>query len=461
MRGAAGRERIEATVAIIGGGLSGMAAAHRLAQLGVSDVVVLEAKERVGGRLLNERVGEGDGQVVDVGGQWCGPGHTQLIALAADTAVETFPSYAEGLALWDTPEQLWPYAGPTPELAPRSARALDDAVLALDELAGAVGAIAPWTAPDAVAVDRRTLAEWLDEVVDDEEARTVMELRMTLGFAMPTERVSLLHAASFFAGVGGWSGYGTRLTWRLHGGAQAIPLALAARLGDRVRLATPVRTVDQSTAARVTIGCDAVDVSAQRAIVALSPADCRPIVFTPALPPQRRLLHDLWQAGVQRKVYAVYDEPFWRDAGLSGWSLSMHSAPHMTFDNTSPGGAPGVLAGLMTLVAGPTSRSGHAVLVADPEERRAAVLNEYARRFGPRALEPIRYFETSWSGEPFLAGCVQPAPVRLLTTAGPALREPAGRLHWASTETAERWNGWMEGAAQAGARAAEEAAAQL
>ncbi len=81
-------------VAIIGAGLSGLVAAHRLVEAGVTNVVVLEASDRVGGRTLSHRLA--DGTTLDVGGQWAARAHTRLLALAAEMGVPTFPTYCQG-----------------------------------------------------------------------------------------------------------------------------------------------------------------------------------------------------------------------------------------------------------------------------------------------------------------------------------------------------------------------------
>jgi monoamine oxidase len=449
------REHVDTEVTIVGAGLSGLAAGHRLRREGIEDFVILEATDRVGGRLLNEPVCAGDEPVVEVGGQWCGPNHTALLELAEDVGVLPFPFHSDGSALLETPEGLIPYTGSTLPLEGASGEAMEAVVKRLDELARTTPPDAPWEAPNAAELDRMTVAAWLDSTAADPIARAVLDLRMTLSFTMPTERISMLHVAAFFAGVGGWDEYSKRLKYRLRGGAGLLPRAVARGLGDRVRLKRPARQIHEDPDS-VSVISDDVTVTSGRVILALSPGECRPISFTPQLPTGRRLLNEGWQNGGALKAHAVYETPFWRARALSGTTLSVTRFPCMTFDNSPPAGEPGVLGFLFTYGGGPLSVDANELLVADQEDRRQVILHAVAERLGDEALTPQRYFETSWLSQPYTAGCVNPAAPGVLTAAGAALRAPHGRVHWAGTETAAHWTGWMEGAVQAGQRAAGE-----
>jgi monoamine oxidase len=160
--------------------------------------------------------------------------------------------------------------------------------------------------------------------------------------------------------------------------------------------------------------------------------------------------------GAVIKCEAVYDKPFWRDAGLTGQAVSDASPVRITFDNTPPDGSPGVLLGFIEGAAareyGPKPAS----------ERRTAVLNNFATYFGDDALKPTAYYEKNWSAEEWTRGCYTGyMPPGALLDFGTALRDPVGRIHWAGTETATIWAGYMDGAVRSGQRAAKEALAGL
>jgi monoamine oxidase len=156
------------------------------------------------------------------------------------------------------------------------------------------------------------------------------------------------------------------------------------------------------------------------------------------------------------KCMAFYEEPFWRAAGLSGSAVSDPGPLSIIFDNSPPDGSPGIVVGFL---------EGHWARElgrAGPEERRAAVLENLARLFGPQAAGPERYMERNWTDEEWSRGCyVGYTGPGVLTAYGPALRAPIGPVHWAGTETATVWNGYMDGAIQSGERAALEVLAAL
>ena len=150
------------------------------------------------------------------------------------------------------------------------------------------------------------------------------------------------------------------------------------------------------------------------------------------------------------KCMAVYDEPFWRDDGLSGQAVSLPGPAQVVFDNTPPNGSPGLIGFL-------EGREARELGTLPEAERRDAVLKGLQRLFGRRAGHPTLYVEKDWSTEPYSRGCYAGVLGPGAWTAyGSALREPVDRIHWAGTETATRWMGYMDGAIQSGKRAAAE-----
>jgi monoamine oxidase len=152
----------------------------------------------------------------------------------------------------------------------------------------------------------------------------------------------------------------------------------------------------------------------------------------------------------------VYEEPFWRHAGLNGQLVADRGAVRLTFDDSPEDGSRGVLLGF---VAGNECRR---LDLIPEDERRRTVLDELVQAFGPKAAAPIDMVEQRWCAEPYTAG----GPVAvfspgLLSGCGPALRAPVGPVHWAGTETATRWCGYIDGAISSGERAADEVIAAL
>ena len=448
-------EQIDADVAVVGAGLAGLTAARDVVAAGAS-VVVLEARDRVGGRTLNEELG--DGKVVEVGGQWIGPTQDRLAALARELEVDTFPTYTRGENLIEHGGALRRYTGTIPRLSPLVLVDVEQAQRRLNRLARRVPLEAPWSAPRAVRLDSQTFATWLRRNVATSGARQLLELGTEAVWAAQPEDMSLLHVLFYVHSAGSlellFDTEGGAQQDRFVGGSQLVSIRLAERLGEeRVRLGAPVRRIVQDRDG-VTLEADGVAARARRAIVALAPTLAGRIAYEPPLPGYRDQLTQRMPLGAVAKCMAVFPEPFWRAEGLSGQATSTTGPVKLTFDNSPPDGEPGVLLGFLE------GRHARAAGRLPPAERRALVLGCFARFFGPRAARPERYVERLWAEEEWTRGCYGcHLPTGAWTGYGSALREPIGRLHWAGAETATVWNGYMDGAVSSGERAAREALA--
>jgi len=467
-------EQLEADVAIVGAGLAGLVAARQLAATGARPLVV-EARDRVGGRLLNEEIG--DGKVVEVGGQWIGPTQDRIAALAVALGVATFPTYDEGRHVVEMDGSRATFAGSFTDASLALVRDLSKAIsplalidfeqarVRLDRMARRVPLEAPWETPKARRWDGQTFATWVRRNTRTAAARSLFELVTEAVWAAEPADVSLLHVL-FYAHSG--SGFNSLIGTgggaqqdRFHGGSQRIALLMAEQLGaERVRLGSPVRRIEHSgdgVVVHAAGGSGApVSVRAQRAIVAVPPTIAGRIDYDPPLPALRDQLTQRMPQGSVIKTMAVYDEPFWRREGLSGQGTSDLGPARVTFDNSPPDGSPGVLLGFLE------GRFARHWATRPAPERREAILAGHARLFGPRAAQPVEFVERVWAEEEWTRGCYG----CLMTTGGwteygRALREPVGRLHWAGAETATVWNGYMDGAVRSGERAAAEVLAQI
>ena len=445
---------------MVGAGLSGLLAAYRLVEGGLRDVVVLEGRDRVGGRTLNQDLG--DGQVVEVGGQWAARSHERLLALARELGVETFPT-------WDTGKHiLWMHGrrhlfrgNPPLRAAPATFLDFAQSTARLERMARTLPHGEPWRASKAERWDALTLETWLRRGTFTRGARRLWQLVAALTLGGAPRDVSLLFVLHHLRGAGGLSALmdvaGGAQELRFEGGSQELSLRLAGALGERVVLDAPVERIEQ-TSAGLTIRHARGEVRTRFAIVAMSPADAERISVSPALPRKRTRLQQRTTMVSGFKVNAVYDEPFWREDGLSGQALSDTGPLTLSFDNSPPSGRPGVLMGFIGHLPDPQLSLSDDL--ADPALRREAVLGCLACYFGRRALDVRDYFEQDWGAEPFTEGCIPSLPPGVLTEAGEALVEPAGRIHWAGAESAPAWDGYMEGAVQAGDRAAREVLAR-
>ncbi len=447
----------DAEVLVVGAGFAGLTAARALDAAGTR-VAVLEARDRVGGRTLNAALA--DGAVVEMGGQWIGPTQERIAALATAVGVETFPTHTEGDNLLRLDGRLRRYSGTIPRLNPLALLDVGRTVRKLNRLAETIDPEAPWASERAAQLDATSLATWLERTLVSATAKHLMRVAGRTIWGAEPEELSLLHAAFYLRSAGSFELLtdvaGGAQQDRFVGGSQLIAERVAEALGDQVVLGSPVRRIEHGASEVVAITTAGTRVRAARAIVALPPALTAAIEFDPPLPPARAQLAQRMASGWLVKTTAIYSEPFWRADGLSGEALNAAGPVTMTFDNTPPAGAPGALVGF---VGGADAR---AFAQLGASERRAAALRCFADLFGERALAAERYLELDWAAEPYSRG----GPVANFapggwTAGGPALRAPVGALHWAGTETATRWAGYLDGAVSSGERAAAEALERL
>jgi len=445
----------EADVVIVGAGLAGLTAARALRTAG-REVVVLEARDRVGGRVLNAEVPGHPGVVVEVGGQWVGPTQERVLALARELRLATVPTHDVGEHLIEWRGGLRRHRGTIPRVGPAVLADVAQLRARIDRLAARVPVAAPWAAPRARALDAQTFATWLDRAAVTHGARTLLEMATEAVWAAEPADLSLLHVLFYVRSAGGFDALvdtaGGAQERRFAGGSQRLACALADGLGpQRVVLGAPVRRVEHGPAG-VTARADGdVTVRARRAIVALPPVLTQRVAWDPPLPGFRDQLVQRTAQGTVTKCMAVYAQPFWRADGLSGQATSDAGPVRTVFDNSPAGGRPGVLLGF--LEGDRARRLGH----ADPATRRWAVLDTFARLFGPRAARPEAWIEHQWAEEEWTRGCYGASmPPGAWTSFGPALRAPIGPLHWAGAETATVWSGYMDGAVRSGESAAEE-----
>jgi monoamine oxidase len=453
--GGPGRRVRHVDVAVVGAGLAGLTAARRIARAGRS-VVVLEARGRVGGRLLNHRIG--NGEITELGGEYVGPTQDRVLALASSLGVGTFKTYNEGnsIELVGGQRDLYPAVPGLPNgVLPDFGN-----ILGLDALAAQVPVEAPWSAPRAAEWDSQTFENWKQANLTTAKGKAILDSATQALWGAEPRDLSLLFVLFYIAAAGteGTPGSIVRLISvaggaqesRLVGGSQVIAQRLARRLGRRVLLRTPVERISQR-GGRVRVESRRAVVEARRVIVAIPPALAAQIEFRPKLPAQRAQLMQRYPMGSLIKAEAVYERPFWREEGLSGQAVTDVGPATTTFDNSPRDGSPGVLFGFV---------GGHEARVwgrRSAAARRAAVLGNFEALFGEQAARPREYVELDWSEEAWTRGCPTgfTAPGVLLDY-GEAIRRPAGRVHWAGTETSTYWNGYMDGAVRSGERAARE-----
>jgi monoamine oxidase len=456
----------KADVIVVGAGFAGLTAARRVAAAGHS-VIVLEARRRVGGRAWNEPLS--GGEVSERGATFIGATQDHILALAKDMGVATFDTYDQGLNVYVNSGQRSTYSdtGIT-GTAPPDLLVLPELAITvqrLDTMATTIPIDAPWKAKDAGTWDSQTLDSWFRANSLSDRFRRLIPVATRPIFGAEPDELSLLYVVFYIASSGNEKNVGTfernfntragGQQSRFVGGSQAIPAKMAKQLGRRVVLSAPVRRIVQN-AGGVRVETDKLTVRGKRVIVAIPPTLAGRIDYHPALPAERDQLTQRLAQGNLTKVTAVYDKPFWRAKGLTGTAISTDGLVNATYDDSPPGGSPGVVFGF---VGGDSARTYGRMSAA---ARREQVLKEFALYFGNEALNPRAFFDTRWAEEAWTRGCpVGIAPPGVLTAYGSALRDPVDRIHWAGTETSNYWAGYMDGAVRSGERAAAEVLGRL
>lgn len=457
--GASGSYNTE--VAIVGAGLAGLTAARRLVQAG-RQVLLLEARNRVGGRTLNHAVtaaGASSGTIVEIGGQWVGPTQDRVLALIQELGLSTFKTFNDGKLVDYRNGRVSTYSGRIPPDALAGAAEAELAILRLDNMAQQVSVDDPTTAANAVAWDSMTFQTWIDQNLVSTDGKQLVTLAIESVFSVEPRDTSLLHVLFYIASAGSLENLintaGGAQDSRLVGGSQLIALGMARDLGARILLNSPVSLIQQDDSG-VTVRGDGYAVSAKQVIVAVPPTLAGRIRYQPIMPALRDQMTQRMPMGSVIKVQCVYPTPFWRDAGLNGQATSDTGPVRITFDNTPPDASVGVMMGFME------GDDGRSATTMNAAQRQQAVVDCFVRYFGEGARNPLQYIEQSWMDEEWTRGCyggVFPAGAWLAY--GKALRAPVGRIHWAGTETATVWNGYMDGAVRSGEKAAQDVMALL
>jgi monoamine oxidase len=463
-----------ADVVVVGAGFAGLAAATKIAAAGRS-VIVLEARDRVGGRVRNWHCGMPP--ACDCA-QLISPTHTRVRALAKELGVHLYPQYG---ATGKGSEVVYTggVRGTVPAGGPLNSKAVGpiiaDATIPfkkLDSMAATVDPRRPWESSHAADWDATTVETWKRQNTVSPYGRFWIDLLIFIRASTDPSDVSLLDFVAYLSRLGdGRHGTNEMLEFvffgdLVDGGLQQLPDGLARRLGKRVMLGQPVRRIVQR-GGRVRVEADHVRVSAKHAIVATAPSLNALIDFEPGLPGLRAQLLQRFPQGSVTTFAAIYDKPFWRDEGLTGRAAGLE--PFFAVgDNSPPDGSSGRLVG--TSVGFEQRR--YARLPA--RERRRIFLDNMATYFGPRARRPTMTLERNWTGavqpdapwvDPLNAswtrGCPGYLPPGVLRSFGPGIGAPFGRVHWANTEHSVSFNTYVEGAVRSAEAVAGRVLAEL
>nr|XP_019959072.1 PREDICTED: amine oxidase [flavin-containing] A-like isoform X1 [Paralichthys olivaceus] len=455
-------------VIVVGAGLSGLSAAHLLRKTDAKlEILILEGKDRVGGRTLSTEIPAANGaDIWDFGGQWVGSTQTHILELIKELGLETYPQFNTGRKVQHMRgpgAKIRTYRSNIPALSPLTLMDLTQFFRKIDRLCATVCVQDPSKTPNAAELDSMTLHSYTEKHGWTAELKEEMALCSCSVFGMESSQMSFLFFLMYAAAAGGLlplleSSAGSAQEFKIKGGTQQLSERLAERVGlEDVRLGSAVTAIWQDAewarvmTATATFLCRAV-------IVTCPPHLAAKIQYQPALPSQREFLTQNMPVGHLMKFIITYQTAFWREKDFSGEIVTGSSTDCpfcVTFDATSPRGN----AALVGFIAGQQASQWSS---KEAGERRDAVVSSLVKYLGPEAASFIHYEEKDWAKEPYSGGCpVNVMAPGLLTYYHPSLRKPCGRIHWAGTETATKWCGYMSGAVESGQRAALEVLSKL
>ncbi|XP_051764365.1 amine oxidase [flavin-containing] A isoform X2 [Ctenopharyngodon idella] len=402
-------------VVVVGAGLSGLSAARRLQKRNAQlRVLVLEARDRVGGRTVSEDLPAANGvDQWDMGGQWVSSSQTHVMELIQELGVEVFPQYTEGKKvhhMGGPHSKIKTYASSIPSYSPLILLDFTQILWRIDRLTKTISVEDPMSSPNAELYDSMTLYSFMEKHIWSTQVKEEISLCSRIVFGLEASQVSFLYFLMYSAAAGGTlrllettPGSGQEL--RVKGGTQQLSEKLVEQIGaERVRLGAAVTTICQDSE-NIKVTTSAGTVTCKAVIVACPSHLAAKIHFEPALPAERQSLIQCLPMGHMTKFIVTY----------------------------------------------PTM-----------EERRDAVISSLVKYLGPEASTYIHYREKEWAKEEYSGGCpVNVMTPGMLTYYHPSLRKPFGRIHWAGAETATQWCGYISGAIQSGQRAAMEVLAQM
>jgi monoamine oxidase len=437
-----------ATVLVAGAGLAGLAAARDLSMFG-ADVTVVDARDRVGGRVWTIRDGFSEGQHAEAGGDMIDEQHHELRNLCAEIGLTLTRILRGGFGY------VRPDASGKPRIVSR------DASRGWERLAACLGDVAKpyglaehrWDSPIATDIARRSVAQWLDDVGADAELRATTRGLRGFFLADP-EELSLISLVDEFAQFA-TDGPVPRKMYRIEGGNDRLSTALAASLGNRIRLNTELVAVShRGKGVRATLkhyrtvaplACDYL-------VLALPATTLRRVPITPALPaPQHDAIARL-KYGRATKTLMQFSERFWRVPGRPKAFGSPLSFGAVWDGSEEQRGRAGILA----LLAGASASDASQEIVARDGAQGFADALDW---LGSKRAALIASRQVVWEHDPLARGGYAYFDPAFDPSLRAWLALPCGHLFFAGEHTSLKWQGYMNGAVESGRRAAAEIAA--
>ncbi|QIA21550.1 flavin monoamine oxidase family protein [Mesorhizobium sp. AA22] len=417
------RQAVRTDVAIVGAGFTGLSAAHELNKAGI-DFVLLEARGRVGGRV--ESKWNGLGERIDSGGQFLCEDMSELMALVRTLGKTLVETYAKGEVI------AQPLTGEQDaERIYYASRAIRDRMNAI--------------APGEPTIAGLTVAAWLDRQNDPGEAKAAFRSMIEGLWCQALEKLPLWHLIDNDRRI---TNEVSELQYFVHETMQSLADDLAEDLGDRLRLNTPVRTIERRLGG-VRLAATTGLITARTALIAMPPMVASKLDFAPPLPVALEKALGVWQSGAVIKMQVRYPTAFWRAKGLSGMVMWRDPPALFACDVSKDGGHPA----LVVFVGGPLAlrwrELGDAALRAEVTARLKEALGTDAGSFTDFSCRD--WTDDRWSGGGYSDLIIDASA----TDAEQTLLAGAPPVYFASSELSPSFPGYVEGAIVAGRIAAQ------
>lgn len=447
-----------ADVVVVGAGFSGLAAAKKLVSAGKT-VIVLEARDRVGGKVYDRKAA--NGALFELGAAYVGPCQDRIMALAAEFGIGTHLNYDIGKGVYFNAGSRVTYEAGNLPLSADGLGQLGEAFQTLDSMAQKLDVYEPWHHHESPSWDSVTLASWMKTCLRDTDAYQVFQASIRALLSAEPEDVSLLQFVTYISRAGDETNPGTlaRLIGvkdgaqerRLDGGPQLIAIRLAAMLGKIIKLRSPVSRIDLQDGIYRVSGAK-FSARSTSVIVALAPPLATRITYSPPLPARRDQMSQRMPMGSLGKVIATYRSPFWREEGLNGHAIGVSGCTvQTTFDCSPKDGSSGAIIGFL---------EANEMRRLDPEsddDIQKLVIEDFVKFFGPKARNVTEWIIFKWDLEEYSrGGHFALCPPNVMTQFGKTIRERVGNLFFAGTEASPYWAGFIEGAIRAGESAADQ-----
>lgn len=439
----AGESRAQAQgakrVIVVGAGFSGLACAYELQAAGYK-VTVVEARNRLGGRVLTFK------DMVDK--KWCeggaeliGSNHPSWVRYAekfelkfidvTDDESLKYPVFLQGKLRSD-------------EEVEKIYEELDASFTSLNDIADKVDADQPWMSPDAAALDKKSLGDWIKGLEVGELSRAAIDVQLASDNAVDNAQASFLGMLTTIKGGGGQAYWDDTEVYRCDGGNQQLASRLAEGIGaDRIRTRLPVSEIKIDGNSVLVTCADGRTIEADDVVLATPPSTWDRIKFSPDLPPNIRT-----QMGVACKYLAAVKKRFWLETMNSQYSLTDGDVSQTWegTDNQQPDDPDNAL-----LVGFSGGSAAKRCIAREGEAVDKAYLAELTKTYPAFAENFVKSRMMAWPKDEWTkAGYSFPAPGQV-TAIGPTYYKGLGRLHFAGEHTCYKFVGYMEGALNSGA----------